>query len=224
MKTKILSAACLALAGGLATSANAAAFLGTANDVNVGSVLDPVFGVLVNFDELGAGGDGTAVGAGDYAGLGVSSITETELGVPIYRFLGPQSQPLYIGTGDTVERGTDFNLGWDGTIEIKLAQNSSKVGIGIANSQGDHEVVNVYDSAHNLLESFTPGLDANGQDANEYVYFVRGQGDIRYIEVKGDFFALDDLQHQAPDAGSTAMLLGFGLTAMLAVSRKFKKA
>jgi hypothetical protein len=140
--------------------------------------LSPVFGTLVNFDDKPSD---TVIAWDDYVSVGVASITETQGPWPLRRLSGSQSQPNYVGTGDT--------YGWSGTILIEFTNLADKVGIGIANSAGEHEVLNIYDSGHNLLESQTAP-----SGANIYVYFERSGFDIKYFEIIGNFFAVDDLQ------------------------------
>jgi hypothetical protein len=144
--------------------------------------LSPVFGTLVNFDDKPSD---TVIAWDDYVSVGVASITETQGPWPLMRLDGTQSMPNYVGTGDA------YN--WSGTILIEFTNLANKVGIGIANSAGGPEVLNIYDIGHNLLESQTApsGL-------NIYVYFQRSSFDIKYFEIVGDIFAVDDLQFYSP--------------------------
>jgi hypothetical protein len=177
--------------------------------------LSPVFGTLINFDDKATG---TVVGATDYVAQGVASITETEGLGTFARYAGSQSMPNYIGTGASGERKTDAALGWDGTILIQFAGLASKVGIGIADSQGGPETIYAYDSLNNLLESFQAPTGSN-----VYVGFDRAVADIKYFKITGDFFAVDDLQFIARTAvpePATMFLLGFGLAGIAAISRK----
>jgi hypothetical protein len=158
--------------------------------------LSPVFGTLVNFDDKPTG---TVIAWDDYVSVGVASVTETQGPWPLMRFGGGQSTPNYIGTGAA--------YGWDGTILIEFTSLANKVGIGIANSAGAHEVLNIYDSGHNLLESQTAPFGSN-----IYVYFERSSFDIKYFEIVGDFFAVDDLQFtsQPPTASNLKYLHSTG--------------
>lgn len=182
--------------------------------------LSPVFGTLVNFDDKAAG---TAVASGDYAGAGVVSIVETEGIATLIRHEGSQSMPNYIGTDAVGERGTDSDpTGWDGTIEFTLAQPANMVGIGIANSVGDAEVITIKDASGTILEQqYVPS------GTNVYVYFERDNYDIKTLTVKGDWFALDDLQFNSaaipsPEFPSTfipvTMIIGF-LGAVMYIQR-----
>ncbi|NIM95383.1 MAG: hypothetical protein GTO18_16935 [Anaerolineales bacterium] len=158
-------------------------------DVSTGTPspgLFPVFGTLINFDDKATG---TIVNPDDYEDLGVASIREIEQGWTLSRYPGTQSNPNYVGTGPDAERGTDWDLGWDGTILIELANPTNKIGIGIANSKGGRELLKIYDSNFHMLESYTL---PSGR--NTYVVFTRDQWEIKYLEITGDWFAIDDLQ------------------------------
>jgi len=151
--------------------------------------LSPVFGVLVDFDDEATG---TPVASDDYVSVGVASITETEGLGTFARYAGTQSSPNYVGTGVGGERGTDANMGWDGTILIELIEPTNRIGIGIANDGGGPETVTIYDAASTLLETYTVPTGIN-----VYVYFERSSPDIKFLEITGDFFAIDDLQFNA---------------------------
>ncbi len=205
----VVTAAAMGL--GMATSAQAVMFTGSPSPS-----LSPTFGTLVNFDDQPSG---TAIGAADYLGLGVASVTETEGVGTFARYAGSQSAPNYIGTGVGGERGTDANLGWDGTILFQFTGLASNVGIGVADSRGGPETISAYDSAMTLLESY---LVPTG--ANVYVGISRATADIKYFTVTGDFFAIDDLQHDASSVPAPAglLLLGTGLLGFYG-SRRFRK-
>jgi hypothetical protein len=141
--------------------------------------LDPVFGTLVDFDDQATG---TEVSWDDYVGLGVASITETEGVGVLSRYFSSQSQPNYVGTGST--------SGWEGTILIELMVPTNMIGIGIAKSTVGAEALNIYDVDHNLLETTTAPIGEN----DVYVYFERSDNDIKFLEIIGDYFAIDDLQ------------------------------
>jgi hypothetical protein len=181
--------------------------------------LSPVFGTLVNFDDKSAG---TTVAPNDYASVGVASIVETEGIAPLVRHAGSQSLPNYIGTDTVGERGGDSDsAGWDGTLEITLAHPANMVGIGIANSIGDAEVITIKDASGAILEQQNVP-----RGSNVYVYFERDNYDIKTLTVTGDWFALDDLQFNSaipsPEFPSTfipiTMIIGF-LGAVMYIQR-----
>jgi hypothetical protein len=98
----------------LGSAAQAAIIFGTGTP---SPSLSPTFAKLVNFDDKPTG---TPVGALDYLADGIASITELEGLGTFARYAGSQSLPNYVGTGFAGERGTDSNMGWDGTILIKF--------------------------------------------------------------------------------------------------------
>lgn len=151
--------------------------------------LSPVFGTLVDFDDKATG---TVVNSSDYVSVGVASITETELGGTLSRYTGTQSSPNYVGTGVGCERGTDNAAGWDGTILIELANAVDKIGIGIADSHGI-DIVTIMDPVGNTLNSQTAPAGIN-----TYCGFDSDTANIKYLEIYGDFVAIDDLQFHHP--------------------------
>ncbi|MCU0916328.1 MAG: hypothetical protein MUC88_17460 [Planctomycetes bacterium] len=79
-------------------------------------------------------------------------------------------------------------------------------------NQGGPEVLSVYDSSGGPLESYP--LIAGG---NLYPVITRGGFDISCITVRGDFFALDNLQFNAIPAPGASLLgaCGMGLVGWL---------
>jgi hypothetical protein len=192
MKHLLTVGLCLGAMLGWTGSADAIAFLGTPNPS-----LSPVFGKLVNFDDKPAE---TEILPTDYVSLGVASITEIEgLGSFARYDTSSQSNPNYIGTGFGGERNPNCTIdcGWDGTIRFELQNLASMVGLGIADSRGGAEILSIYDANFNLLETFTAPVGMNS-----YVVFQRTNADIKYFEIKGDFFAADDLQFNVPNVVS----------------------
>ncbi len=170
--------------------------------------LSPIFGTLVDFDDYATG---SAVGAGDYAALGVASITETN-GFALNYYAGTQSQPNYIGTGP--------NHGWDGTILFEFASLADMVGIGIADGAGA-DFITAFDINMNVLESYQAPLGLNS-----YAGINTGAFNIKYFSVSGDFFAVDDLQFTAASSvpePSLMLLLGSGVLGLVVTSRKRTK-
>ncbi len=183
--------------------ANGSISYGTPADTGLGgsnSTPTPLFGTLVNFDVKAPG----TVLWDDYVSVGVASITETTgAGALFARYSGsPQSQSNLVGTG-TYEN-TGVNWGWDGTIQIDLAQPASMVGIGIMNSLGGPEFVSIYDSTGFLLDSYQV---AAGSNVYPIITITSGAYDISRLVITGDFFGIDDLQFNAIPAPG-AILLG----------------
>lgn len=178
--------------------------------------LSPVFGTLIDFDDKATG---TSIGAGDYAAMGLASITETTgSGASFARYASSQSSPNYIGTGFGYETG-GASSGWDGTFLFEFAALSDMVGIGLAGPTTG--TIAVYDSGMSLLESSVlPYV------SNTYLGFDRlGSFDVKYLKLSCDFCALDDLQFtkgpsSAVSEPATVALLGLGLTALVSLRRK----
>ena len=212
MKKFLMFLCAVMLVFGMVGSASAMLFTGTPSPN-----LNPTFGTLIDFDDQATG---TAILFNDYVSYGVSSITETEGLGSFGRYGSSQSAPNYVGTGTGGERGTDANMGWDGTILIELQNYASMVGIGIANSRGGPEYISVYNANMALIEKYQVQSGSN-------VYSGIDRGglfDIKYFEITGDFFAIDDLQFDSGGASvpepSTMLLMGTGLLGLLGYSRK----
>ena len=176
----------------------------------------PLFGTLVNFDDVAAGPQGTPVLWNDYVSVGVASITElTGAGNLFARYSivnWSQSQPNVVGTGTHEIGGVGW--GWDGTIQIDLTLPASMVGIGIMNGLGGPKTLSVYDSTGTLLESYTVAATPGSP---VYPVITRGTYDISRLVITGDFFAIDDLQFNAIPAPGAILLgsIGVGLVGWL---------
>lgn len=202
------------LAAGMAVGGTASAvpFYGTPS-----GLLSPIFGTLIDFDDQPTG---TPIGAYDYVSMGLASITETTgAGAAFARYSGSQSAPNYIGTGSGYEIG-GASLGWDGTILFEFANLADKVGLGVADSRGGPETYSIFDSGMNLLETFNAPTGTN-----TYSGFDRtGMWDIKYLQISGDFFAVDDLQFTATSVPEPGTLALFGISLLGMYGTRKRKA
>ncbi len=175
---------------------SASAFVGTPSPN-----LSPIFGTLVNFDDVATG---TPIGRDQYEAVGVDDIVELE-GLGFFAtYPSSQSPPNYVGTGPGGDRGDDGS-GWDGTIQIKFLGLCKKVGIGVADSLYAIETLTVKGSGGNVLESTLAPIGSN-----VYLGFERPSYDIKFLEITGSFYAVDDLQFDCttPAVGGSVTLPG----------------
>ncbi len=179
----------------------------------------PLFGTLINFDDLPTG---VVVPMANYLGLGVTSITNIHAnGAPLLTFPSTQSAPNYVGTGPVFE--------WDATILVEFAGTTSMVGIGVARVSEEDiadsligplqgvEVLTIFDASMTVLETadIVPG-------SSVYQGFARASADIKFLRIDCDFCAVDDLQFlpvKVVSEPSTLLLLGTALMP-LSVLRK----
>lgn len=200
---RVLLATIAGMALFAASPASAALVTGTPTPFGQPANPSPLFGTLIDFDD---GITGTALAANAYAGLGVTSITNT-LGPQLSYWPTSQSAPNYIGTG--------FANDWDADILVAFASLQAAVGIGIA---GPTELrFELLDAGFNVLE----GYDLATTPVNTYYYINRLAADVSYLRVAGGFVAIDDLQFatttvpSVPEPATWAMMLmGFGAAGM----------
>jgi hypothetical protein len=188
----------LSLLFGVSANAAITTFQGTPSPI-----LNPVFGTLINFDDLATG---VLLPANQYASLGVSSIINLENPL-LGTYSSSQSQPNYVGTG--------IDVGWAADILITFANLRSKVGIGIADAA---TTFTVWGDNNTVLFTYLWG-----QESNYYQVFESTAYDIRALEIHSSFVAIDDLQFNArsvPDVGSAAMLLGLVFTGLGVLRRR----
>lgn len=168
--------------------------------------LSPTFGTLVNFDDKATG---TVVNPTDYASVGVADIRDLG-GLTLMRYASSQSQPNYVGTGPAT--------GWATDTMITLTNAASMLGIGIADGRGS-TFLTVYDSNKNVIELYNPITSS----INFYLVFDETLGSaIKYLEIKSNFVAFDDLQFNTASVPepSTLLLLGSGLIGFGFFARK----
>lgn len=193
----------------LMSLASGGTFIGTPSPM-----LSPKFGTLVNFDDRPTL---SLVGANDYVAQGVAVVLELEGLGRFARYPSSQSLANFIGTGTLGERGTDSDdFGFDGTIRFQFASLQATVGIGIAELAGtDLPVLTILNSSLQVIETFTPAFGLN-----IYAGFVRPGNDIAYFQIKGDNFALDDLQFAPIPEPGTSILAALGLLRFALLFRK----
>lgn len=206
----------------LSSPASATSFTGKPSDsLNAVPFPNPRFGTLINFDDnqpIGANISALAgippLGSGDYASVGVASITETS-GIDFLGFFSPspQSPPNYVGTG--------FDNNFDGTILIQFTNPADKVGIGFSDSLNDH-TLSIFDSAGPASAPLQSVMIPGGSASNTYVGFEWPTFDIAYFQITGNFFLIDDLQFRSavPEPATLALLCCGLVGLLLLASRK----
>ena len=181
--------------------ASATLVIGTPTPTGLPANPSPLFGTLISFDD---GTTNSALAANAYAGLGVTSITNT-LGPQLGYYPSSQSGTNYIGTG--------FSNNWNADILVLFANLQAAVGIGIAGPTTLS--FQLLDASLNVLE----GYNLATTPSNTYYYINRPTADVSYLRVTGNFVAIDDLQFatntvptpDVPEPGTWAMMLvGFG--------------
>ena len=154
----------------------------------------PKFGRVIDFDDREEG----AVSEDDYAAQGIVSITETELlaGADFgYYEEAKFSKPMCVGTGEFSERGDGKSKGWDGTILIQFKEYASKVGVGIVDIDGGIETIAVYTNHDDVVGENPLEIYEVPDKSRVYVVIDRlGTYDIKYLQISGDGFTIDDLQ------------------------------
>ena len=200
MKLTLIAAAAL-----LSTSlAHAALLTGTPSFGNGPSNMTPVFGTLINFDDVATG---SPLVANHYAGVGVTSITNT-LGPALGYYRSSQSGINYVGTGG--------GNGWAADILIEFTALQASVGLGIAGSTGLQ--FDLLDASMNVLEGYSLTSPSNA-----YYYVNRPTADTKFLRVVGNHIAIDDLQFATgiPEPETYALMLaGLGVVGFMARRRK----
>ena len=162
----------------------------------------PLFGTLISFDDVVTG---NPLVANHYAGMGVTSITNT-LGPALGYYRSSQSGINYVGTG--------FGTGWKADILVEFTSLQAAVGIaGPTTLQFD-----LLDASMNVLEGYSLTSPSNA-----YYYVNRMTADTKFLRVKGNFIAIDDLQFapNIPEPETYALMLaGLGVVGFMARRRK----
>ena len=136
MKLTLIAAAAL-----LSTSLAHAALLTGTPSTGGPANMTPVFGTLIDFDDVATG---SGLAANHYAGMGVTSITNT-LGPALGYYHSSQSGINYVGTGPST--------GWAADILVEFTSLQAAVGIGIAGPTTLQ--VAWLDASMNVLEGFS---------------------------------------------------------------------
>jgi hypothetical protein len=157
--------------------------------------LSPVFGTLVNFDDVATG---NPVIANHYLGVGVQSVADANN--QLFYFAGTQSLPNYVGTG--------FGVDWAMDTTITLVNATNQIGIGLA---GPGNVTLIpFDANGNQLANYN--FDFLN---NDYWVISDTTSDIKSLEIISGFIAIDDLQFNGSTTTpepSSLLLLGAGLS------------
>ena len=203
MKLTLIAAAAL-----LSTSlAHAALVQGTPTPTGQPANPSPLFGTLISFDDVVTG---NPLVANHYAGMGVTSIANT-LGPALGYYRSSQSGINYVGTGPST--------GWAADILVEFTSLQAAVGIaGPTTLQFD-----LLDASMNVLE----GYSLSTTPSNTYYYLNRLTNDTKFLRVKGNFVAIDDLQFDTktvngiPEPETYALMLaGLGVVGFMARRRK----
>ena len=169
----------------------------------------PLFGTLISFDDVVTG---NPLVANHYAGMGVTSIANT-LGPALGYYASSQSGINYVGTGPST--------GWAADILVEFTSLQAAVGIGIAGPTTLQ--FDLLDAGMNVLE----GYSLSTTPFNTYYYINRLTNDTKFLRVKGNFVAIDDLQFDTktvngiPEPETYALMLaGLGVVGFMARRRK----
>jgi PEP-CTERM motif len=180
---------------------------GTPNFLGIG--LSPVFGKLINFDDLATQVTNTATGffplpSGQYLSQGVASITNGPSVNPLFAAVfSQQSAPIYLTTGP--------NDNFAGNITISLVNPVNIIGIGILSDDSSPVTLSALGTTGNVLASFTVTTPSNSNTpANGYWAIQDTTNGIKGLQVVSSAnLGIDDLQF-APEPSSFA-LIGAGI-------------
>ena len=204
MKLTLIAAAAL-----LSTSlAQAALVQGTPTPFGQPANPSPLFGTLISFDDVATG---NPLVANHYAAQGVTSIVSS-IGTLGY-YSSSQSGINYVGTG--------FGNNWNADILVEFTSLQAAVGIGIAGPTTLQ--FELLDAGMSVLE----GYSLSTTPSNTYYYINRLTNDTKFLHVKGNFVAIDDLQFDTktvngiPEPETYALMLaGLGVVGFMARRRK----
>jgi hypothetical protein len=198
----------LVLAASMSTSLAQATLIEGTPTPYISSPANPLprFGTLIDFDD---GVTGDPLAADRYVSEGVTSIVNL-LGPSLGFWPTSQSVPNYIGTGEDND--------WNADILVEFTDLQAAVGIGIAGPTT--LLFELLDASMNPLESYSLSTTPD----NTYYYINRLSNDTKFLHVKGDFIAIDDLQFDTqtvrpvPEPGTLALMF-----AGLGVVRRYRR-
>jgi len=209
-KTSLL---CAALAISACIGHAATITVALPNDNNyAGHSLSPRFGTYINFDNLTPF---SQVATNAYASVGVQSISSTSAGNPLFAYpYSSQTAPNYISTASSVTGG----------ITITLNNLVNIIGIGVLESDGLPDTLQVLGASGNVLGSFTETVPMNGNTPfNAYYVLQDTNQDIKSLVISSAAgnFGVDDLQF-APEPLNLTLIAGGLVFLGLAGMRKSK--
>jgi hypothetical protein len=179
------------------------------------TTLTPSFGTLINFDDLASLVAGTTSGfypipPGQYAAEGVSSISNSPAGNPLFAaFFSQQSQPVYLTTGP--------NANFAGDITITLSKPASRIGIGVLSDNTTPVTLSALAANGTVLGSFTVTTSASGPTPSNGYWVVQDSAlDIQSLQIiSAANLGVDDLQFLSTPEPKNLSLLAFGAVLLI---------
>jgi hypothetical protein len=184
------------------------------NSTGAPTGLSPVFGTLINFDNLTPN---TLLSSSAYAASGVTSIAATNgtVALSAVPFSG-QSQPNYIGPANF------SNI----DILITLSQSTSEIGVGLLAGSSNNFTLRALGAGNSLVGTFAITVPSDGVRAlNAYYAIQDSVASIQSLEIVGNG-GIDDLQFATATAvpePTSFGLIGGGVALMGAIAARRRK-